>query len=181
LKEMNINAIILSDTSDVFDTPTDGTFRMYMGGTTLEAAKEALHSKATVSFQEFNTPKSLEYAHSLGQKTMAFQYPIGIRATDRWLMALSELTGKEIPESIKLERGRLVDAVADSTSHIHGKKFALYGDPDQMLGLSEFLMELGAEPVHVLATNGGKDWEEKIERPFRHLPIRSRMPCVPGP
>nr|AFD97519.1 NifK [Leptospirillum ferrooxidans] len=180
LKEMDINAIILSDTSDVFDTPTDGTFRMYMGGTPLEAAREALNSKATISFQEFNTPKSLEYAQSLGQKTMAFHYPIGIRATDRWILSISKLTGKEIPESIKLERGRLVDAVADSTSHIHGKKFALYGDPDQMLGLSEFLMELGAEPVHVLATNGGKDWEEKMNALFATSPFGAGCHAYPG-
>ena len=180
LSEMGVNFLLVGDTSDVFDTPTDGTFRMYMGGTRLSDMQEAVNAKATVSFQEYNTPKSLEYAASFGQKTLAFQYPIGIRATDRWLMALSELSGKAIPESLKLERGRLVDAVADSTSHLHGKKFALYGDPDQMLGLSEFLMELGAEPVHVLATNGGKEWEERMNALFASSPYGTGCHAWPG-
>ncbi len=48
-------------------------------------------------------------------------------------------------------------------AHIHGKKFAIYGDPDLCLGLDRFLLELGAEPMHVLSTNGGKAWEEKMQ------------------
>jgi len=70
--------------------------------------------------------------------------------------------------------------VADSTSHIHGKKFALYGDPDQMMGLSEFLMELGAEPVHVLSTNGNKDWEEKMNALFASSPFGAGCHAWPG-
>ncbi len=45
---MGIEYTILADNSDVFDTPTDGEFRMYDGGTTLEDAANAIHAKATV-------------------------------------------------------------------------------------------------------------------------------------
>ncbi|KAF0140239.1 MAG: nitrogenase molybdenum-iron protein beta chain [Rhodospirillaceae bacterium] len=31
---MGMEATILSDTSDIYDTPSDGTFRMFAGGTT---------------------------------------------------------------------------------------------------------------------------------------------------
>jgi nitrogenase molybdenum-iron protein beta chain len=48
-------------------------------------------------------------------------------------MTISRITGVEIPESLAKERGRLVDAIADSSAHIHGKKFAIYGDPDLCL------------------------------------------------
>lgn len=75
-------------------------------------------------------------------------------------MALSRISGKEIPEQLARERGRLVDAIADSSAHIHGKKFAIYGDPDLCYGLAAFLLELGAEPTHVLSTNGSKAWHE---------------------
>ncbi len=70
-----------------------------------------------------------------------------------------------------MERGRLVDAMADSGAHIHGKKFAIYGDPDLCLGLAGFLLELGAEPVHVLSSNGGKEWEEKVKTLFDTSPF----------
>ena len=78
------------------------------------------------------------------------------------------------------ERGRLVDAMADSAAHIHGKKFAIYGDPDLCLGLTAFLMELGAEPLHVLATNGGKAWEKKMQALFDSSPFGKNCKVYPG-
>lgn len=60
---------------------------------------------------------------------MSFHYPLGVKATDEFLVKVSEISGREIPEAIRLERGRLVDAMADSQSWLHGKKYAIYGDP----------------------------------------------------
>src|ERR1019366_1494156 len=160
---MGVEYTILGDNSDVWDTPGDGQFRMYDGGTTLEDAANAIHANATISMQEFCTNKTLDFIEGKGQEVIAFNHPLGVEATDRLLMEVSRLTGKPIPAAISKERGRLIDAIADSSAHIHGKKFALYGDPDLTLGLAGFLLELGAEPVHVLSTNGGKEWKAKAE------------------
>jgi len=168
---MGVEYTILADNSDVWDTPTDGTFRMYDGGTTLEETANALHAKATISMQEFCTEKTLPFIAEHGQETVAFNHPIGVKATDEFLMEISRITGKPIPEALEKERGRLVDAIADSTAHIHGQKFAIYGDPDLCLGLAAFLLELGAEPTHVLATNGSKAWAEKVQALFDSSPF----------
>lgn len=162
---------ILADNSDVWDTPSDGEFRMYDGGTTLEATANALHAKATLSMQEYCTEKTLDLIADHGQETLAFNHPIGVAGTDKFLMELSRLTGKPIPALLEKERGRLVDAIADSTAHIHGQKFAVYGDPDLCLGLTAFLLELGAEPTHVLATNGSKAWAAKVQALFDASPF----------
>ncbi len=168
---MRVDYTLLGDNSDAWDTPTDGEFRMYDGGTTLEDAKAALNAKATLSMQEFCTEKTLGYIKERGQETVALNHPVGVTGTDRFLMEVSRLTGKAIPAELEKERGRLLDAIADSSSHLHGKKFALYGDPDLTLGLAAFLLELGAEPVHVLATNGTKDWAEKMQALFDSSPF----------
>jgi nitrogenase molybdenum-iron protein beta chain len=168
---MGVEYTLLCDASDVWDTPTDGEFRMYDGGTTLADAAAALNAKATVSMQEYCTPKTLEFCAGKGQEVLAFNHPVGVAATDQFLMGISRLTGKPIPEALAKERGRLVDAIADSSAHIHGKKFAIYGDPDLCYGLAAFLLELGAEPTHVLATNGGKDWAEKMQALFDSSPF----------
>ena len=160
---MGVEYTILGDNSDVWDTPSDGEFRMYDGGTTLEDAADAIHAKATISMQEFCTEKTLHLIEGSGQETIAFNHPIGVEGTDRFLLEVARLSGKSIPDAIKKERGRLVDAIADSSAHIHGKRFAIYGDPDLTLGLTAFLLELGAEPVHILSTNGGVAWREKEE------------------
>ncbi len=168
---MDVDATILADNSEVWDTPADGQFRMYDGGTTLEDAKLALNAKATVSMQEFCTEKSLAYAASKGQEIAAFNHPVGVAATDKFLMEIARLSGKPISAELEKERGRLVDAIADSSAHIHGKKFAVYGDPDLTLGLTAFLLELGAEPVHVLATNGNETWANKVQALFDASPF----------
>ncbi len=160
---MGVEATVLSDVSEVYDTPSDGEYRMYAGGTTLDEVKAALNAKATVSLQEFCTRKTLAYCAEQGQETAAFHYPMGVQGTDEFLMKVAELTGMDIPESLRLERGRLVDAMADSQSHLHGKTYAIYGDPDFVYSMARFVMETGGEPRHCLATNGTKDWEEKMQ------------------
>jgi nitrogenase molybdenum-iron protein beta chain len=177
---MGVEYTILGDNSDVWDTPTDGEFRMYDGGTTLEEAANAVHAKATISMQEFCTEKTLPVIAAHGQETVALNHPIGVTATDRFLQEISRITGKEIPVELEKERGRLVDAVGDSSAHIHGKKFAIYGDPDLCLGLAGFLLELGAEPTHVLATNGNARWAAKVQALFDSSPFGKDCHVYPG-
>ncbi len=177
---MGVEYTILADNSDVWDTPSDGEFRMFDGGTSLAETAAAVHAKATISMQEFCTEKTLPYVAQRGQEVVAFNHPIGVAATDKFVQEVSRLTGKPIPEALARERGRLVDAIADSSAHIHGKKFALYGDPDLTLGLAGFLLELGAEPVHILATNGGKAWEAKVQKLLASSPFGKNCHAYPG-
>jgi nitrogenase molybdenum-iron protein beta chain len=153
---------------------------MYDGGTTLEDAATAIHAKATISMQQYCTEKTLPFIEGHGQEVVAFNHPVGVNATDEFLMTLSRITGKEIPKALEVERGRLVDAMADSSAHIHGKKFAIYGDPDLCYGLAGFLLELGAEPTHVLSTNGGKAWADKMEALFAGSPFGRNCHAYPG-
>ncbi|GEO82536.1 nitrogenase molybdenum-iron protein subunit beta [Pararhodospirillum oryzae] len=180
LKLMDVDATILSDTSDVYDTPTDGEFRMYAGGTTEEEAIGALNAKATLSLSGGCTPQTLKYIEEQGQETVAFTYPMGLGATDDFLMTLSRLTGKPIPKDLAMERGRLVDAIADSMSWLHGKKFAVYGDPDFTYAMVRFLMEMGAEPTHVLCTNTTKKWEADIAELLASSPFGASAQVWPG-
>jgi nitrogenase molybdenum-iron protein beta chain len=158
---------MVSDVSDQFDTPSDGEFRMFSGGTTIDDTKAALNAKATLSLQEYCTPKTLAYCKELGQETASFHYPLGVAGTDELLMKVSELSGKPIPEALELERGRLIDAMADSQSWLHGKTYAIYGDPDFVYGMARFILETGGEPRHCLATNGSKAWEEQMDVLFK--------------
>jgi nitrogenase molybdenum-iron protein beta chain len=77
---MGIEYTILGDNSDVWDTPTDGEFRMYDGGTTLEQAANAIHAKATISMQEYCTEKTLPLIKDHGQEVVAFNHPVGVKA-----------------------------------------------------------------------------------------------------
>ncbi|MCB6178331.1 nitrogenase molybdenum-iron protein subunit beta [Rhodobacter sp. Har01] len=177
---MGVSATVLGDVSEVYDTPSDGEFRMYAGGTGLDEAKAALNARATLSMQEYCSPKTLDYIAGKGQDVASFHYPMGVQATDELLMKISALTGKAIPASLKLERGRLVDAMADSQAYLHGKSFALFGDPDFVYAMARFLLEVGAEPKHCLATNGSKAWAEKMQALFATSPFGAGAKAWPG-
>jgi nitrogenase molybdenum-iron protein beta chain len=153
---------------------------MYAGGTSIADAKASLNARATISLQEYCSKRTLALYRDQGQETASFHYPLGVGATDDLLMKVSALTGKPIPDALTLERGRLVDAMTDSQAYLHGKGFSVFGDPDFCLGITRFLMELGAEPVHVLATNGSKAWAKKVKKLLDGSPFGARGQVWPG-
>ncbi len=153
---------LLSDPSDVLDSPATGEYHPYVGGTPLEAAADAANARATLALQKYATLKTCEYvAEAWGQEVVALPWPIGVRLTDRLVQEISRLSGRPVPPELEVERGRLLDAMADSHAYVHGKRVALAGDPDLLLGLLSFLLELGAEPVHVVCTNGNDAFERE--------------------
>jgi nitrogenase molybdenum-iron protein beta chain len=165
MEEMGVGYSLLSDPSEVLDTPADGSYRMYEGGTTQEEMKDAPNAIDTLFLQPWQSVKSKKFtAGTWNHPTSDIEIPMGLEATDAFLMKVSELTGKPIPASLELERGRLVDMMQDSHTWLHGKKFALYGDADYVLGMTRFLLELGAEPTDVLCNSANKRWVKALQK-----------------
>ena len=165
LASMGVDYRILGDYSDVVDAPATGTYELYpAGGTPLASARQAINADATLALQQWASAKTGEYiTKEWGQRFVAGPYPIGITATDTLVDEITELTGKPISAELEAERGRAVDAMLDSHPYIFGKRVALVGDPDVLLGLISFLLEVGARPVHVVATNGDKKFKKAAE------------------
>ncbi len=53
--------------------------------------------------------------------------------------------------------------MVDSHPYVHGKRLAMVGDPDVLLGLISFVLEIGMKPVHVVCTNGDKKFKKAAE------------------
>ena len=153
--------LMLGDHSDQWDMPA-GSYSMFAGGTPIADAKDSINSTATISLQKYATAKTMKMVQKRWKHKGGFSNPIGLKGTDEFVMKLSELTGKDVPEKLKVERGRLVDAMQDSYPYMHGKKFAIWGDPDFLVGMVSFLLEMGAEPTHVLCHNAPRGWEEEM-------------------
>lgn len=151
---------LLSDPSETLNSPTDGHYKMYRGGTPLDDLRDAPNSKATLFLQKYSSIKTVEFIEKEWGHPVKVVNPYGIEGSDELMMAISELTGKPVPAELEKERGQLIDAIADSYYWVHGKTCGINGDPDMAYGLARFVTEMGAEPVHVLVTNATKDWEE---------------------
>ena len=173
LDEMGVAYSMLCDPTEVLDTPADGEFRMYAGGTTQAEIKDAPNAIDTLLLQPWQLPKTKKHVDLIWrQPATHINIPMGLEWTDEFLMKVSELTGKPIPESLAKERGRLVDMMTDSHAWLHGKKFALYGDADYVLGMVNFLLELGAEPTDILCQHANKRWKKEVEALLGQVPLR---------
>jgi nitrogenase molybdenum-iron protein beta chain len=164
LEAFGIPATVLADISETFDSPNDGTYRLYPGGTPLAEAADSVNGKATLTVGPYATAKTWAWIKENYSGVHApLPMPMGIARTDAFLLKLSELFEKPVPASLKAERGRAVDAMTDAQQYLHGRKFAVYGDPDQLLGHVAFLLEMGAVPYHVLSSKGSKKLEKELK------------------
>jgi len=164
LKAFGAEFIMFPDTSGVLDAPMTGKYEMYpSGGTKVEELIDTGNSKATIALGSF---ASADGAFELDKKCKVpytvLKTPIGIEATDRYLIEISKITGKEIPYELEEERGQVVDVMVDCHYHYHGKKVAIFGDPDLVIALTEFAISLGMIPKYVLTGTPGDSFEKEV-------------------
>ncbi|MGG6312014.1 nitrogenase molybdenum-iron protein subunit beta [Paenibacillus macerans] len=153
---------VLGDHSENFDSGAEGSYNSYYGGTRLADVPAAAKAAGTLALQKYSLRKTIGYLEEgWGQRMQAMHTPLGITATDRMLEAIAGLTGRPIPQSLMAERARTVDAITDSHNYLHGKRVAMAGDPDMLLGLIGFCLELGMEPVHIVCSNGDAEFEQE--------------------
>ncbi len=164
LREMRVPSVLFPDTSDVLDAPMTGRHVMYpKGGTPQEELISTGASFTTLALGRFASETGAqELKKQCRVPYEVLDLPIGIRATDRFLLRVSELTGHQVPEIISDERGRAVDIVTDMQQYLSGKRVALFGDPDQLISLTEFLLDLDMKPVHIVSGTAGKAFGERI-------------------
>jgi nitrogenase molybdenum-iron protein beta chain len=180
LSMMGVDFTLLSDASAIFDSPNTGQYKLYPGGTPLEDAMDSINAAATVALQQYSTLKTMDYIQKEWSQKALVLPPIGIRNTDLFFEELSKLTGKPVPQEIEDERGRAVDAMVDSHPYVHGKRFALVGDPDQLLGLVSFIMEMGGIPAHIVCTMGDKKFAEEMQNLLDSSPFGSDAKIYAG-
>lgn len=172
ITEMGIKSVLFPDTSEILDAPLTGKHQFYpKGGVTVDRLKTTGDSFGTIALGAF---ASLAAAEALDAKCKVkyeiLEIPYGILATDRFVDTLRRMAGVVVPESINLERGRLLDVISDMQNYFYGKRVALFGDPDQLIGLSEFLVSLNMRPVYVVTGTPGKLFEERMAEILKEIP-----------
>lgn len=167
LRHMGIEGIVLFDISDPLDAPLQPPVSLPYkppGGTPVAAIRDMANSLATFALQPHAGQAGARYLErKFGVRAVVGPPPIGIQGTDAFLKTLRELTGKPIPESLLQERGRLVDSLADTFHHTMMKKVAIMGDPDVVLGVTRFVLEMGMEPVALAGGTASKTFDHDVE------------------
>ncbi|HYW79121.1 MAG TPA: nitrogenase component 1, partial [Thermoguttaceae bacterium] len=167
--QMGIDAIMFPDTSDVLDAPQTGEYEFYAkGGVTTAELKQTGASSATLAL---GPTASAPAARALDVKCNVpceiLDLPIGLAATDRFVDALRRTARVNVPQYVEDERGRVVDIITDMHQYFHGKRVALWGDPDQLVSLTEFLVDLDMRPVYIVTGTPGKAFLKRIDKALK--------------
>ena len=161
---MGLETIIFPDTSGVLDCPQTGVHEMYpKGGAMIEDLKAAGDSAATIALGPVcSGPAAKQLYAKCKVRQTTLPLPIGLAATDAFIMELRKYNGGEVPTEITDERGRLIDLITDMHQYFYNKTAALWGDPDQLVGLSELLMSVDILPKYVVTGTPGKKFLKRI-------------------
>lgn len=170
---MKVPFIMFPDQSGVMDAPMSGSYEMYpRGGTTIPEIEALGDCIKVLAMGELT---SLEPANQLRRKCKLpydlLPLPIGIEATDKFVMELSKISNAEIPYELEEERGQLVDIMLDSHFYYHDKTVAVFGDPDTVLGLTRMVLEMGMIPKYVMTGTPGEAFEIKAKELFEQFGV----------
>lgn len=176
-REMGIETIMFPDTSNVLNTAQTGKYVMYPeGGAKVADLEDAGNSMATLALGRIASgPAAKALDVKCKVKCELMDLPIGLKATDRFIDMLRKTAGVNVPESINLERGQLVDIIADMHQYFYGKRVALAGDPDQLVALVEFLVSIDMHPVYVVTGTPGKKFEARIRELTKDMPFEVKV------
>ena len=168
MSSMKAPFTMLPDTTGVLDAPMTGKFNIFpKGGTLVEDIIELGDAELTLGIGKFASEEPanvLENIHKVPQKILTM--PIGICSTDDFIMELAKFTKGEVPYELEEERGQLLDIMIDSHPYYSGKKVAINGDPDFVIAMTKFALELGMVPKYVITGTPGKAFEATINKLF---------------
>jgi nitrogenase molybdenum-iron protein beta chain len=161
---MGLEAIVFPDTSGVMDCPQTGKHELFpRGGVTLDQLRATGDSIGTIALGPVcSGPAAAQLTTRCRVPHTVLPLPIGLHATDAFIMALRKYNGGKVPQEIADERGRLLDLITDMHQYSYGRTAALWGDPDQLVSLSQFLMTLDILPKYVVTGTPGSKFLKRM-------------------
>jgi nitrogenase molybdenum-iron protein NifN len=158
-REFGLTPTILPDYSETLDGPALLEYENIPSGGAKVADIRAMGGSAAsielgraISAQE-TAGTSLEGRFGVPLRRLGL--PLGLRETDSLFAALKELSGRETPRELALERGRYIDSLVDGHKYVSGMRAVVYGEEDLIIGMTSFLAEIGVKPV--LVATGAKN------------------------
>lgn len=157
LDSLGLEYILLPDLSENLDGVHREVYeRLPEGGTSIEDIAMMAGSRLSIELTSFvsETASPAKYlSDTYGVPYVRCALPVGLRATDALIKILSE-NGAILPDSLKAQRGRYLDAMVDSHKYNAQGRAVVFGEPDFVYAVSRLCLENGLIPV--VAATGAK-------------------------
>jgi len=174
---VGVDITLFPDTSGVLDAPLTGEYKMFPdGGVTVDELKASGDATGTLALGEWCSADAARWLDSKCKvPCTVLDMPFGLAATDRFIDVLRTVAGVSVPDAVAFERGQLVDLISDMHQYFYGKRVALWGDPDQLISMCEFLVSLDMQPVYVVTGTPGKKFEKRIREICEGQPFEVKV------
>ena len=174
---IGVDITMFPDTSGVLNAPLTGEYNMFPdGGVTVEELKECGQATGTLALGEWCSADAARWLDAKRKVPCSvLDMPFGLAATDRFIDALRTVAGASIPDSITAERGQLVDLISDMHQYFYGKRVAIFGDPDQVISMCEFLRSIDMYPAYVVTGTPSKKFEKRIKAITADMPFEVKV------
>jgi nitrogenase molybdenum-iron protein beta chain len=180
--DMGVAYTMLPDTSGVMDSPMTGKFELFpKGGTTVDEIITLGDSDLTLAFGKAASEAPAELlTKKCNVPNKLLPLPIGIGRTDEYIMALQSYTKGDVPYILEEERGQLVDILIDIHPYTYNKKVAIFGDPDTVLSIAEYVLEMGMIPKYILTGTPGDSFEKAAAELFTKFGVEGCIAKAAG-
>jgi nitrogenase molybdenum-iron protein NifN len=124
-----------------------------LGGISLEQIADLGNASHAIALSPHMLPAAKALEKKTGVPFKLFERMIGLVPTDAFIKHLMEISGRDVPVKFKRQRSQLVDAMLDGHFHTGGKKIAIGLEPDFLMDLSSFLVDMGCHISVAISTN----------------------------
>lgn len=153
IESFGLSAIVLPDVSGSLDGHMSDEFSpTTMGGTTLAEMRALGGSIATIAIGEQMRASAQALQDMTEVPFVLFERLTGLDVNDRFLAYLAQLSGAPIAHKYRRLRSQLQDAMLDGHFFFGGKKVAIGAEPDLLIALASWLLEMGCEIRSAIST-----------------------------
>lgn len=168
-KLMGVDFMYFPDHEGILEMPMTGKYKYFPKGVgtpaqdiiSLGSAKKLIAMGQIASYEPADY---LDKQHKVPFTLIPM--PVGVALTDKYVMALREISRQEVPQSLEDERGRLVDLMLDTHTYTYNKTAAIYGDPDVVYSFTALCIEMGIVPKYVLTGTPKEEFAKQVKALF---------------
>jgi nitrogenase molybdenum-iron protein alpha/beta subunit/molybdenum cofactor biosynthesis enzyme MoaA/predicted Fe-Mo cluster-binding NifX family protein len=145
-----LEIILLPDLSENLDGVFKEKYsRLPESGTDIGDIKQMAGARATIeiSNMDFEASPGKVLKEKYGVPYTRVNVPVGLRDNDALLQLLCKIGGKEIPQVLKQQRGRYLDAMIDSHKYNAEGRAVVFGEPDFIISMIRICEENGVMPM----------------------------------
>lgn len=179
LDRVGVQYTLFPDFSDTLDRPLEKTYKKIPdGGTGIADLAGMPGAPATIQFG-YTVGEQYSPGHYLAKEFGVPLYnlpiPIGLKNTDQFMAALTEITQQPVPVMLEQERGRLMDAMVDSHKYNFAGRSVIFGDPELVYAITTACVENGIFPEVVATGSTWRKLQEALEPSLKQWNLQPEL------